>query len=104
MTRTPETAAPSVPGGVQPRSDSRVPARLRAPPALGGRRPARGERVGVSVGGRPNFLSRAPAASGGSRKTLCVDGIRDRLTASRLPGTERFLEAGKGKKKDSTGQ
>lgn len=92
MTRTPETAA-LVPGaGVQPCSDSRVPARLarlRLPPARGGRRPARGERVGVSVGGRPNFLSRAPAASGGSRKTLCVDGIRDRLTAGRLPGTER---------------
>ncbi|KAJ8793832.1 hypothetical protein J1605_019253 [Eschrichtius robustus] len=49
-----------------------------------------GERVGVCVGGgRPNFLSRARAASGGSRKTLCVDRIRDRLTDGRLPGTER---------------
>lgn len=30
----------------------------------------------VCAWGRPNFLSRARAASGRSRKTLCVDGIR----------------------------
>lgn len=34
--------------------------------------------AGVCVGGGwPNFLSRSGAASGGSRKTPCVDGIRD---------------------------
>ncbi|KAK1339345.1 hypothetical protein QTO34_020028 [Cnephaeus nilssonii] len=42
---------------------------------------------GCVRGGRPNFLSRARAASGRSRKTLCVDGIRDRLTHGRLQGT-----------------
>lgn len=43
----------------------------------------------VCAWGRPNFLSRARTASGRSRKTLCVDRIRDRLTDGLLPGAGR---------------
>lgn len=55
--------------------------------------PPGGEKVGVCVGGWPNFLSRSRAASGGSRKTLCVDGIRDRRTDG-CPGREGELRGG----------
>ncbi|XP_007459850.1 PREDICTED: prostaglandin reductase 2 [Lipotes vexillifer] len=82
-TAVPFFSEPSLPG-------PRRPAAPGAEPPAGLQQPGSEASEWVCVWGRrPNFLSRARAASGGSRKTLCVDRIRGQLTDGRLPGTER---------------